>query len=228
MAKLHTMSKRAELKQQVLDLVDGFDETVLCTEAQKDQLKALCDELCPLTPEPRPIDNQQAAQGVWLTRFASFGVKHSDNQPMQHMTNLRRTSFGNLSGGDVYVTRLLQEIEQTTQAYNNVLEVRNPAGDATAIILMEGKYSRDEDDPQRYAVDFSRVSITSSDGCDEAQLRDKFDIADDAPLAVDFRPPRLHSDIVYVDDDLRINYGKLGGFYVLTRTSEKGYSVALN
>lgn len=222
------MSKHAQLKQQVLDLVDSFDETVLCTEAQKDQLKALCDELCPYTPEPRPIDNQQAAEGVWLTRFASFGVKHSDNQPMQHMTNLRRQSFGNLSGGDVYVTRLLQEIEQSTQAYNNVVHVRNPASDATAIILMEGRYSRDDDDPRRYAVDFSRVSITSSDGGDDAHLRSKFGIDDDAPLAVEFRPPKLHSDIVYVDDHLRINYGKLGGFYVLTRTQEKGYSVALN
>ncbi|MFK7887959.1 MAG: PAP/fibrillin family protein [Gammaproteobacteria bacterium] len=222
------MSKREQIKQQVLDLVNSLDETVLCSEAEKDQLKELCDALCPYTPEPRPIDNQQAAQGVWLTRFASFGVKHSDNQPMQHASNLRRQSFGNLSGGDVYVTRLLQEIERSTQAYNNVVHVRNPDGDATAVILMEGTYARDDEDPRRYGVDFKRVSFAASDGKDEAQLRKSFAIADDAPLAVEFRPPKLHSDIVYVDDDLRINYGKLGGFYVLTRTQDKGYSVALN
>jgi len=88
--------KKESIKEELLALVDEIGETVLCSESEKDRIRALCDELLPHTAEPRPIENQQAAEGVWRTRFASFGAKHSDNQPMQHMSSLMLQSFGNL------------------------------------------------------------------------------------------------------------------------------------
>ena len=63
---------------------------------------------------------------------------------------------------------------------------------------MHGRYGPDQGNPKRYMVEFYRVA---------------------------FRPIPFHSDIVYLDDDLRINYGKLGGFYVLERLNEPGHSV---
>ena len=45
-------------------------------------------------------------------------------------------------------------------------------------------------------------------------------------LREELKPPRLHSDIVYLDRDTRINLGSLGGFYVLRRLDEPSVSVA--
>jgi hypothetical protein len=220
--------EKESIKEELLTLVDEIGETVLCSESEKDRIRALCDELLPHTAEPRPIENQQAAEGVWRTRFASFGAKHSDNQPMQHMSSLMLQSFGNLPKVPSQVRRLNQEIEQTSRAYNNVVYVSNEQGTANGIIVMAGQYSADEENPQRYSVAFQSVSFKPGDGQSEQQLREDFGMDADVPLAKEFRPPKLHSDIVFVDDDLRINYGSLGGFYVLERLSEPGYSVQLN
>lgn len=217
-----------ELKQQIFSFVNQMDETILVSEAEKDHLKDLCDQVCLHTPTPRPIDTQSVPEGVWLTRFASFGAKHSDNQPMQHETNLMLQSFGNLPKVPARVLKLHQEIEQASKAYNNVVFIENPAGDTQAVIVLEGEYSGDEDNAKRYSVAFKRVGLKSINGQSDDALRQAFAIDADVPLSKEFRPPKLHSDIVFVDDDLRINYGSLGGFYVLERINESGFSVPLN
>ncbi|MEM8983350.1 MAG: PAP/fibrillin family protein [Pseudomonadota bacterium] len=222
------MPTREELKHQILEFTRGLDESVLPSEAERDELRALCDQLCPHTPTPRPIDQQEVSQGVWLTRFASFGVKHTEGQPLQHDTNLKLQSFGKLPSAPARVHKLHQEIEVSSKAYNNVVFVSNAAGDTDAVIVMEGVYSGDDENPQRYAVAFQKVSLQSSNGLSDDDLRAAFGIEGDEPLSKEFRPPKLHSDIVYVDEDLRINYGGLGGFYVLQRTTEPGFSVPLN
>ena len=222
------MSERTDLKRKIFALVDQLDETVVASEEEKDQLRGLCDELCQYTPCPEPINNQHVSEGVWLTRFASFGAKHSDSQPLQHDTSLMFLSFGNLPNVPVRVTHLHQEIEESSSAYNNVVFIQNPSGDTQAVVVMDGVYSGDDDNPQRYSVAFTGVRLESADGSDEAAIREAFGIDADAPIKKEFRPPKLHSDIVYVDDDMRINYGGLGGFYVLQRITDKGFSVPLN
>ena len=222
------MSERTDLKRKIFAFVDQMDETTLVSEQEKNHLRALCDELCQHTPCPEPINNQQISEGVWLTRFASFGAKHSDDQPLQHDTSLTFLSFGKLPNVPVRVTHLHQEIEESSAAYNNIVFVDNPDKNAKAVVVMEGVYSGDEDNPQRYSVAFMNVRIQSADGRDEAAMRQAFGIDADAPLMQELRPPKLHSDIVYVDEDMRINYGGLGGLYVLQRLASKGLSVPLN
>ncbi len=222
------MATAEELKAQILSFLDGTDESQLVSEAEKDQLRNWCDALCEHTPTPQPINEQSAAEGVWLTRFASFGAKHSDSQPLQHDTDLKLQSFGNLPSAPARVKRLHQEIEQSSKAYNNVVFIENAAGDTDAVILMEGVYSGDDENLQRYSVGFQRVSLQGLNGESDDALRQAFGIDGEGELSKEFRPPKLHSDIVYVDDDLRINYGSLGGFYVLQKLSEPGFSVPLN
>ncbi|MEO0575565.1 MAG: PAP/fibrillin family protein [Pseudomonadota bacterium] len=222
------MSSIDHIKQRIMAFVDDMVETTLVSETRKDELRALCDAICPLTPTPRPIDSQGASEGVWLTRFASFGAKHSDNKPLQHDTNLMLQSFGNLPNVPARVTKLHQEIEVASKAYNNVVFVTNPKGDCDAVIVMEGKYSGDDEHPQRYYVAFEQVSLKALGGQTDDALRAAFGIDPETPLSKEFRPPKLHSDIVYVDEDLRINYGSLSGFYVLERLKTPGFSVPLN
>ncbi|MEM7703961.1 MAG: PAP/fibrillin family protein [Pseudomonadota bacterium] len=213
------------VKQQIFDFLDQMDETVLCSEEEKDQLKAWCDELCTHTAVPEPINNQAAASGVWRSRFASFAVKHSENQPMYHPSDLARQSFNNLPKVPVQVVDLVQEIDEATKAYNNVVHVTSPAGDAKGIVVMFGRYEGAEENPQRYAVSFYRVGFFCNDDRSDEAFREAFGIDADRSLDVEFRPPSLHSDIVYLDDDARINYGKLGGFYVLSRDPRPFYSL---
>ena len=39
------------------------------------------------------------------------------------------------------------------------------------------------------------------------------------------KPPKLSSDVIYLDDALRINVGSLGGLYLLRRSDEPAISI---
>lgn len=219
------MSQRQQLKQRLLDFLAQQDPTVLIEEADKHALKAMIDELVPFTAVPDPIKQPEKAAGVWDSLFASFGAKHSDEKPVQHTSNLAFQSFGNLPMAIIQVTEINQEISVDGQAYNNVIFVGNEAGTAKAAVLMKGRYDEDPDNPQRYSVAFYNVSLQAVDNLSDDELREQFGLAADTPLEVDFKPPTLHSDIVYLDDDLRINFGSIGGFYVLKRIDRDGFSI---
>ena len=219
------MSDRNDLRTQILALVHGMDPTTRLEESESRRLKSLCDQLAEHSPVPEPMNHQQAAEGVWLSRFASFGGKHSEGQPLLHQTTLKIQSFGHLPEVPMRVTRLVQEIEQSSKAYNNIVHVTNMAEDLKGVVVMHGRYGPDEGNPKRYMVEFYRVAFHPADNVPDAVFRSGFGLSSDIGLDQAFRPIPFHSDIVYLDDDLRINYGKLGGFYVLERLRSPGYSV---
>ena len=219
------MDQRSALKEEILAFVGKQDPTLLMSETDKHELRSMLDELAPLTPVPDPIRQQDRVEGVWISLFASFGAKHSDDQPLQHTSSLAVQSFGNFPMVPVHVTEITQEIEAATHAYNNVVFIQNEDRTANAIIVVQGTYSEDPEDPKRFQVRFSGVSLHAADGQSDAELRDQFGLEPDEPLLKEFRPPALHSDIVYLDDDMRVNYGKLGGFYVLRRLDRRGFSI---
>lgn len=220
------MERRVTLRNKILDFVSRQDPAVLMSEADKTELKAMLDELTTMTPVPEPIRHQDQVEGVWESLFTSFGAKHSDDQPMQHTTTLAIQSFGNFPMVPVHVNEITQEILSETQAYNNVVFVQNEDRTANAIIVVEGNYREDPEDPKRFQVSFSGVSLNGADGQSDAALRQQFGLETDEPLRKEFRPPALHSDIVYLDENVRVNYGKLGGFYLLQRLDREGYSIA--
>ena len=217
--------ERSDLKRKILDLVRGMDSTKPLPAAEQERLKSLCDRLAAHSPVPEPMNHQQAAEGVWLSRFASFGGKHSEGQPLLHQTTLKIQSFGHLPEVPMRVTRMVQEIEQSSKAYNNIVHVANMAGDLNGLVVMHGRYGPDQGNPKRYMVEFYRVAFRPAEGVEDAAFRNGFGLPADIDLDRQFRPIPFHSDIVYLDDDLRINYGKLGGFYVLERLNSPGHSV---
>ena len=222
------MATREELKQNILDFLARQNPSVLISEADKSQLRFMIDELVPHTPVPEPGNEQHRAAGVWVSLFASFGAKHSDDQPQHHTTNLAFLSFGNLPAATIHVTEVRQEIDADTKAYNNVIFLDNEDRTAKAVLVVHGRYEVDDQDPKRYGVSFSGVSLHAADGQSDAELRQQFGLAVDTPLKKEFKPPTLHSDIVYLDDDLRINFGGLKGFYVLLRAERPAFSLALS
>lgn len=220
------MSERETLKQKILDFLAQQDPSVLISEPDKDQLRFMIDELVPHTPVPEPVNEQHKAAGVWVSLFASFGAKHSDEQPQHHTTNLAYLSFGNLPTATVHVTEVRQEIDADSKAYNNVIFLDNEDRSAKAVLVVHGRYAADSENPKRYGVSFSGVSLHGADGQSDDELRQQFGLAADTPLKKEFKPPTLHSDIVYLDDDLRINFGGLKGFYVLLKAERPAFSLA--
>ena len=95
-----------------------------------------------------------------------------------------------------------------------------------AQLIVYGRYTIDPATPQRYQVAFYKLLLRGVTAPGEDAVRAAFGFAPDQPLEVALKPPKLHSDVVYCDDDMRINFGSMGGVYVLNRLRHAGNSVA--
>ena len=74
-------------------------------------------------------------------------------------------------------------------------------------------------------VEFYAIEMVPPEGVSAEELRAQFGLEEGSDLRRELKPPKLHSDIVYCDDDMRINFGGMGGVYVLERLNTPGKSV---
>ncbi len=221
------MPQTEQLKTDLIAAINRAEPDGRYSEAHLDAVHALVNRLLPLTPLPRPADREDYVTGAWGTRFAQFGAKHTAGKPVIHETDFRILSFANLPKQPLRLLDLEQEIHHASKDYNNVHLIETLDSSFRATLIVFGRYRLDAENPQRYHVDFYKVAVRAPHGVSDAALRSAFGFATDQPLAVEFKPPRVHSDIVYCDADMRINFGSLGGVYVLNRLAERpGISVA--
>jgi hypothetical protein len=103
--------------------------------------------------------------------------------------------------------------------------IEAPDGKMRAHFIVYGRYNVLPDHPQRYMVEFYKVALEAIDGTGDKELREAFHLPPDMPLVVEMKPPKLHSDVVFCDEDMRINFGSMGGAYVMKRNHHSGYSV---
>ena len=82
--------------------------------------------------------------------------------------------------------------------------------------------------PQRYVVNFYRGQIRGQNGESDEEIRAAFGFEPNVEIDFELKSPPLHSDIVYCDDDMRINFGSVGGKYILTRKTSPWLSVLPN
>jgi hypothetical protein len=192
------------------------------------QIQGLIRRLTPLTPLPRPVDVEERIAGPWLTLYAQFGPRHTAGKPIAHESRFRFLSFNKLPDRPLRLTRIEQEIRAGSRDYNNVHFIEPVGGGLRALLVVRGTYRLDAAHPQRYDVDFHRVEITGPADATDDEVRRAFGFAADEPIAADFKPPKLSSDVVYCDEELRINLGSMGGVYVLERLHHAGHSVAFD
>lgn len=191
------------------------------------KLGTLVAALQPHTQFPAPVDAPAAITGRWETLFAHFGARHSAGKPKVHDSNLKVHSFNRFPPSPIRVLRMCQEIDAATAAYNNVVDISAPAADGSAVhgtVIVHGRYRGEDADRQRFDVDFYRVELRPGPGVSEADFRAAIAFAPTDPLEAELKPPRLHSNVVYLDDTYRINIGSLGGLYVLRRLNEPAVS----
>jgi PAP_fibrillin len=216
----------AKLKANLLAAIAASDADGRYEDGAIDAIHATIAELTPHSPIPRPIDEQAKVAGPWKSLFAQFGPKHTAGKPITHETSFKLLSFNNLPDMPLRLLEIEQEIHAVSKDYNNVHLIETLDGSLRAHLIIFGHYSIEPDTPQRYGVEFSRVGLLNPDGLSDEQLRQAFGFAPDQSLDISFKPPKLHSDVVYCDDDLRINFGSMGGVYVMTRLHHHGHSVA--
>ncbi len=214
----------ADLKQTLLQQIEAADDDGKYSEAQFDRLMQAIEDLRPLSPIPQPMDEQEKVASPWRTLFACFGPKHSAGKTLVHDTLLSYQSFNKFPAVPVRVTGLEQEIHAVTREYNNLAYLTAPDGATTAVAITRGRYDEDADNRQRYSVTFHSVELISQAGSSIDDLRRAFDLPEDQPMKVELKA-NFHSDVVFCDETLRINFGSVGGVYVLERLHHGGTSV---
>lgn len=211
------MTQIQSLKTQLLGAIDRAEPDGKYSDSHLEALHALVQQLIALTPLPRPVDRQEYVTGAWGTRFAQFGARHTAGKPVVHETDFGLLSFGNLPRKPLRLLDIQQEIHHVSKDYNNVQIIETLDQRLRALLIVYGRYRIDQVNPQRYIVEFYKVALLGAAGENEAAIRGAFGFEPNQPLEAHFKPPRVHSDIVYCDEDMRINFGSLGGVYVLNR-----------
>jgi len=218
---------RPQPRQQLLDHLDHQDALGGYSDEAFEQLGRLVEALKPTNPVPAPMDALERVEGRWETLFAHFGARHSAGKPKVHESNLKVQTFNCFPPVPVRVEHISQEIARPGSAYNNVIDFVAADGETRGTIIVRGRFEEDPANRQRFMVEFYRAELQPAADGSEAGLRTALGFAADEALAKDLaKPPRFHSDVIYLDDDLRVNVGGLGGLYVLRRSADQAVSVA--
>ncbi|MEE4152623.1 MAG: PAP/fibrillin family protein [Erythrobacter sp.] len=220
------MSKTEALKARLREAIDACRPDGTYDDETFEQIHALIAELVPLTPTPRPLDAQDFVAAPWGSHFAQFGPRHTAGKPIRHESSMKLQSFNTFPDLPIKVLEIDQEIRVEGRHYNNVLSITTPDGEHPATLIVWGRYSIPEDQPQRYSVEFYAVELVAPEGVSAEDLRAHFGLEEGFELRRELKPPTLHSDVVYCDEDMRINFGSMGGVYVMSRKHSPGKSVS--
>jgi len=219
------MSDAAAIKADLNKAIDACQPDGTYDDETFERVHALIKKLVPLTPTPSPLEAQEFVAAPWGSRFAQFGPKHTAGKPIKHETNMALQTFGQFPKVPILVHDIDQEIRVEGAHYNNVTDISTPDGAHRATLIVWGRYEVTDDNPVRYSVDFYAIELRAPDGVSDDELRAQFGLDADFELRREMKPPKLHSDIVYCDDDMRINFGSMGGVYVMRRLDTPGKSV---
>jgi len=217
------MTDRLELKRDILAYLAGAGADGELSDDEFRRLQDLIERIEAEAPYV-PSERQDLIAGNWQTAFASFGAKHSAGKSRAHVSNLAIQSFNHLPAAAIQVTDIRQEIDPGTAIYSNVI-LFTAEGGAEGQLIIHGTYKLDAERPRRFHISFDRAELRPGSSASEAALKQALGLAEDASTDVSFQPPKLWSDITYVDESLRINKGNFGGVYVMERCDEPMISV---
>lgn len=223
------MPALSALKEELLALCRKTDGGFKTSNAPwLDRIRELMGELAAINPLPAPMLSEEI-DGRWKAEFASFGIKPQEGQGIRRESDLMFNSFGKLPSAAINVTDIYQDIDRDSGAYNNLIEFDIPGSDIRGELITVGRFRPDDENPLRAVVEFFEVVTRPRDSAvSEAEFRAALGVDASVPLQAEFRPPRLHSDIVFLDNDLRVNIGSVGGNYVLSQTGQPAGTAAMS
>ena len=213
-----------EAKKTLFEILSRTDADGKLDEASFELLQHTIDRMDVVSPVQNPIEQPDKVDGRWMTLFASFGVRHSAGKPRVRPTTLDLLSFNALPAVPIMVSEMYQEIDSGSLAYNNIVDFKTADGNASGSVVVTGTYSRDDDNLKRYHVVFKRAHVVMGSMC-SADIRLALGVEPDAQVDGAFKVAKIYSDIVYLDDEIRVNKGNMGGSYVLKRCVEQCQSI---
>ena len=220
------MTDIATIKAELLAAIAPAQPDGSYADADFDRIHAAIAALTPLTPTPDCLAAEGFVASPWRSLYSQFGPRHTAGKPTRHQTTMNLQSFNKFPAVDIFVSDIDQEIRVADAHYNNVVSIATLDGAHRAEMIVWGQYTIDPARPQRYTVNFYAVELRPLAGVSQAEVRAQFGLPADQPLKAELKPMKLHSDVVYCDDDMRINFGSMGGVYVLRRLATPGKSVA--
>lgn len=226
------MSDRDALRAELLDLTETHKEGFASGTPEAKRIDQLIDELAKLTPYPNAMDYPDIWRGQWVGTYHNIGGlvggKDTKDQGIGYTTSLKAYSMGRLPDIPAQFDGNVLEIEPETGAYNFYAWMKLGDAQVPTKHYTLGWYKRGED-PDRFYVEFDKFLIRPED---EAMSLADFAkaIGVDGPeqLQAEMSPrAKLYSTIVYMDDDIRIQLGQLGGHYIMRRTGEPMVTMVL-
>ncbi|MCU0761301.1 MAG: PAP/fibrillin family protein [Steroidobacteraceae bacterium] len=215
------------LKDELMALVDSQDANGGFSDEVFARLGELVEAIRAESPWPEPTRTLERIEGRWETVFAHFGGKVNAGKTRIHDSTLALQSWNRFPAVPIRVQRICQEIARRGNAYNNVIDFTAADGRTQGAVVVRGTFRDDPGNAQRFHVEFTRMEVVPAPGGSEAGLRAALGLTAGEPLVAEMKPPRVSSDVVYLDDQMRINLGSLGGMYLLRRSPEPPVSVDL-
>ena len=216
---------REQIKSDLLSAINRTEDDGTYSDETYEAIQDLMDKLAAESPTPSPFDKQDFITDHWATLYAQFGPRHTAGKSVAHDNMFHFVSWSKLPKVPFRNLDLRQEIHHETGDYNNVHLIQPIGGGIDCFYTVFGRYRVEAESPQRYVVDFYRGQIRGQKGESENEIRAAFGFDEDVEIDFELKSPPLHSDIVYCDEDLRINFGSVGGKYILTRKDSPWLSV---
>ena len=225
------MADRVALRRELLDLIATHKEGFASGTAESQRIDALIDELLPLSPYADALDHPEVFRGHWTAEYHNIGKlvggAGAQNQGVGVTASLKVFSMGRLPDIPARFLGNGLEIDPATGAYNFVSHFELGEKRVPTYHFSIARYQRREENLRRFFVEFEGFKVVP---VDPAMSMERFaaevGVPDPALLSHDLRPTtKLWSDVAYLDDDLRIQLGQLGGHYVMRRTDLPMYSI---
>ncbi len=199
-------SELAKLKQELISISEASEMGFNYTLTVPQQIETLAQKLESLNPTNEPTNHIAMIQGRWRLLYSTFGLERE--------TTLQRLSFGKLPNVSIRVTGIFQEIYALNQQYNNLIEF-TVGSSVGGTVLVQGRYIIG--DSKRLNIDFLKTSVNSaSSDLSDSAFREVLGVDHKSPLEA---PLSFNgwSDIIFLDETLRLMRGNQNNLYVLLR-----------
>ena len=184
----------------------GIDASPEQDAAIEGLAKAL-SELAP-DPDPRPVIDKIA--GRWRLVYGSF--------KLDRQTTLFRLSFGKLPKTAITVSDVFQEVRADGTQYDNPVEFTFAEGPAKGLVGVQrtcGHFTHHPELAARLDITFTAARYGPKHEADRERWSAALgEAAADADAELSFGG---WSDILYLDDDIRLMRGNAGNLYVLVK-----------
>lgn len=224
------MPQREDLRAELLDLIRTHKEGLGANTPATQRIDALIDELGKCTAYPGALNYPEVFKGNWVGRYFSFGRMvggdGATNQGAGVTTSLRVFSMGRWP--DVPATQVYSglEIDPAKGSYYFYQRLRVGDRKVETHHFTFGRYTKRDENPDRFFVEFDKFEIAPADpNLSLDQFRKAIGVEEAVPLSAELSPsPKLWSHVAYMDDEIRIQLGQMGGHYVLARTDLPMYA----